>query len=292
MLADRLVEQLEDGIKWRNRHDPIDHWDPIKSRIIAELIPKRQLEELILPFAAEQAIRELVEEQRRADVMQSHGLDARNSILLVGPPGNGKTTLAEAIAFELNVPMISVRYEALIDNSLTETTLRLASAFAYVRSRHCLLFFDEFDVVGKERGNTHETGIFKRVVGSLLMQVDALPPYVVIVAASNHPELLDRAVWSRFHIRAKLPMPSSHEIALWFKCFEKRTGYSLGFQEKGLLRLFNGMSFAEIENFGRDALRRIALSQPCSNVDEIVAGRLDQLKESYSTANEGVGRTK
>ena len=85
-----------------------------------------------------------------------------------------------------------------------KTAQRIAQVFELASSRHCILFFDEFDSVGKERGDLHETGEIKRVVSSLLLQIDALPSYVVAVAASNHPELLDRAVWRRFQIRLSL----------------------------------------------------------------------------------------
>src|SRR5699024_10533151 len=114
---------------------------------------------------------------------RSHGLDPRHRVMLVGPPGNGKTSLAEAIAEALAVPFFVIRYEALIGSYLGETANRLKCVFDYVRTTPCVVFFDEFDAVGKERGDTHETGEIKRVVSSLLMHVDELPSYTVIIAA-------------------------------------------------------------------------------------------------------------
>ena len=130
--------------------------------------------------------------------MRSHGLQPRHRVLLAGPPGNGKTALAEAIAEALALPFLIVRYEALIGSFLGETAQRLAQLFAFARTLPCVLFFDEFDVVGKERGDAHETGEIKRVVSNLLLQIDALPSHVIAVAATNHSELLDSAVWRRF----------------------------------------------------------------------------------------------
>ncbi|MGP4763358.1 AAA family ATPase, partial [Klebsiella pneumoniae] len=89
----------------------------------------------------------------------------------------------------------------LIGSYLGETSGRLKAMLDYARTRRCVLFFDEFETLGKERGDTHETGEIKRVVSSLLLQLDDLPDYVVVVAASNHPELLDSAVWRRFQLR-------------------------------------------------------------------------------------------
>src|SRR5260370_36934670 len=114
------------------------------------------------------------------------------------------------MAESLEIPLFNVRYELMIGSFLGETAARLKRVFDYARTTPCVLFFDEFDAVGKERGDTHETGEIKRVVTSLLMQVDDLPSYVVVIAATNHAELLDRAVWRRFQFRLTVPGPSQN----------------------------------------------------------------------------------
>ena len=96
------------------------------------------------------------------------------------------------------VPLIVARYDGLIGSYLGETASRLRRLFDFARSRACVLFFDEFDTLGKERGDVHETGEIKRVVSSLLMQIDSLPDHVFVITATNHPELLDKAVWRRY----------------------------------------------------------------------------------------------
>lgn len=97
-----------------------------------------------------------------------------------------------------------MRYDALVDAYLGETNARLARLFEYARAMPCVLFFDEFDAVGKERGDVHETGKIKRVLSFLLMQLDEIHSYVTVVAATNHAELLGRAVWRRFQLRITL----------------------------------------------------------------------------------------
>ena len=273
ILAERLLAQLQSN----NRRPPPLTPPPtglVADSLFIETVPARRLEDLILPFEVEQVVRELVEEQHRADLLRAYNLEPRNRVLLAGPPGNGKTALAEAMANSLNFPFITVRYESVIGSYLGETAHRIGQLFEYARSRHCVLFFDEFDSVAKERGDRHETGEIKRVVSSLLLQVDALPSYVVIVTASNHPELLDRAVWRRFQIRLELPMPKEKQTIEWFERFQERTGYSLGISPSLLSERLKGLSYAELENFGNDVLRRVALSQSEVDIVNITQQRL------------------
>jgi predicted AAA+ superfamily ATPase len=247
-----------------------------------EIEPRRRLQELILPASVDTACKELIEEQNRSDLLRSHGIEPRHRILLAGPPGNGKTSLAEAMATELAVSFLVVRYEGVIASYLGETAVRLAKLFEQVRTRRCVLFLDEFDVVGKERGDIHETGEIKRVVSSLLLQVDALPPYVVVVTATNHPELLDRAVWRRFQLRLRLPPPTQPQAEEWFKRFEERLGAKLEHPHSALAKKLKGMSFSELEQFGLDVQRRYILSLPDGDIRRIVNDRLSQWEERFA----------
>ena len=293
ILADRLVAQLEQNGNGNRKPFAAPARELAPESFVAELTPKRRLEELLLPPEAEQTIRELIEEQNRADLLRSYNLEPRHRLLLAGPPGNGKTSLAEAVADALNMPLLSVRYEALIGSYLGETAQRIGQVFERARSRQCVLFFDEFETVGKERGDQHETGEIKRVVSSLLLQIDALPSYVVVVTASNHPELLDRAVWRRFQIRIELPAPKQRQIEEWFKRFEARTGHSLGLTPRTFAQHLKGLSFSEIEEFGSDVLRRMVLTQSGSDNKTIAKRCLSQWKSRFSVkdsnATEGEG---
>lgn len=281
ILADRLLVHLQADSNGRSIPPAATSVRPLSGPLVAEVVPGRRLEDLLLTSEVEQAVRELVEEQHRADLLRSHSLEPRNRVLLAGPPGNGKTSLAEAIADALSVPFLVVRYEAVIGSYLGETAQRIGQVFEHARSRQCVLFFDEFDAIGKERGDLHETGEIKRVVSSLLLQIDALPSYVVVVTASNHPELLDRAVWRRFQIRLELPMPKQSQIEEWFRRFEKRTGQTFGLSPHSLVESLKGLSFAEVEDFGTDVLRRIILSQPNVDAKKITGQCLNQWKKRF-----------
>lgn len=243
--------------------------------------PERLLGDLILPPAVAKAAAELAEEQHRAELLRAHALEPRHRVLLAGPPGNGKTSLAEALAGELSVPLLTVRYDGVIGSYLGETAVRLARLMDYVRTRRCVLFFDEFDAIGKERGDAHETGEIKRVVSSLLLTIDALPSYVVVVTATNHPELLDRAVWRRFQLRLELPGLDRETAAAWIRGFEERSGLRLGLTSKQVAETFEGLSFAELEEFCLDVQRRSVLEAPAQSTKSIVASRLAQWGQRF-----------
>lgn len=275
IFADQLLAQLNaNGNGFSRAVTPGTR--TLSGPLLVEIVPRRNIEELILPSDVEQTIHELIEEQHRADLLRSYNLEPRNRVLLIGPPGNGKTSLAEGIANALSVPLLSVRYESVIGSYLGETAQRLAQVFEYARTRQCVLFFDEFDAIGKERGDFHETGEIKRVVSSLLLQIDALPSYVVVVVASNHPELLDRAVWRRFQIRLELTMPTQEQIEEWFKRFEKRTGYILGISTSEIVQKLIGLSFAEIEELSTDIVRRAILSEHKNDIKKIAKQVINQ----------------
>lgn len=281
LLADRLIQGLNlNG----NGRKPIGLVIPDEkaAELLHEIVPRRSLESLVLPAVVRMAFDELVEEHHRADLLRTYNLEPRHRVLLAGPPGNGKTTLAEALADALMVPLFVVRYESVIGSFLGETSQRLRRVFEHIANRRCVLFFDEFDTLGKERGDTHETGEIKRVVSTLLMQIDALPSHAVTVVASNHPELLDRAVWRRFQLRLELPPPSQSMLEEWFRRFQDRVGEPLGWSSRALAMRLKGLSFAEAEQFGEDVLRRHVLALPDSNLKRIVKTQLEAWQQRFT----------
>lgn len=282
VLADRLADELGKagpGLRVVPKQSDVEG-----AKYVMERTPHRTLADVILPPAVEQACREVVEEQQRVSLLRAHGLEPRHRILLTGAPGNGKTSLADAIAGELAVPLLTVRYDQLIGSYLGETTQRLGKMFEFARSMACVLFFDEFDAVGKERGDDHETGEIKRVVSTLLLEIDALPPHVVVIAASNHPDLLDKAVWRRFQLRVELPLPTTAAVIAWFARVFLTLPDPSGIGPEEIAKVLNGCSYAELEEFTGDIRRRLALEGPTAAPKAIIMARMEQWKARLKVA--------
>ena len=284
LLAERLTRALQRDFPTKP-NGPSREQTVMNSQkeLFFEITPERELSSLVLPAMIEKQIREVVEEQNRSELLHSYNLKARHRLMFTGPPGNGKTTLAEALAFELMYPLIIVRYESLIGSYLGETSGRLKSLLEYARTQRCVLFFDEFETLGKERGDARETGEIKRIVSSLLLQTDALPDYVVLVAASNHPELLDRAVWRRFQVRVELPPPTDEQLTKFVLTIAKRCKIDFGYVPAFLARKLSGLSFAEVEDFCLDVVRRAVLEHQTDNARETTKEKLAQLQRRLQT---------
>jgi SpoVK/Ycf46/Vps4 family AAA+-type ATPase len=286
VLAERLEQVLringartQTGSSQAMRHPAKD--------FVHDIVPRRRLDELVLPAVVRQSCQQLVQEQLQAAVLRAHGLNARHRVLLVGPPGNGKTTVAEGLAEALAVPFLVVRYESLIASFLGETAGRLKRVFEYARTIPCVLFFDEFDAIGKERGDVHETGEIKRVVTSLLMQIDDLPSYTLIVAASNHPELLDRATWRRFQLRLTLPPPDAHALETYFAAFLGSFQELPGISAKSLVKRLGLMSFAEAEEFTLDVRRQHVLGLGERSLKSVLRELIPQWQERSKVVSVG-----
>jgi len=281
-LADQLSAALFNGA---HKHGPqTPPGSTVVGDLLYEMAPERSLDELVLPRLVRDELHRLIEEHQRGDLLRSYGMSPRHRLLLIGPPGNGKTSVAHGLAHDLMVPLLVVRYEGLIGSYLGETASRLRKVFDYVRQRACVLFLDEFDTVGKERGDIHETGEIKRVVSTLLLQMDQLPANVVIVTATNHSELLDRAVWRRFEVRLHLPPPKASEAAEFLRRLFANFQLSAGYKTGPLARQLSGATYSEIEDLFRDIARRAVLESPEPDFAKIVRERLAVWKQRVTAA--------
>lgn len=255
---------LERPARMRGQADSAQLPDRIAD-LVYSIPAQRRLSELVLKAEVVEQIEELIHEFSNAALLRSHSLEPRHTVLLVGPPGNGKTSLAEAFAAELGLPLLSLRYDAIVDSFLGETSNRLRKLIEYATLTPCVLFFDEFDAVGKERSDAQETGEIKRVVSSLLMQMDRLPSHTLVICATNHPELLDRAVWRRFELKLEIERPDHIQLVNWFLQFEKSLTGPAGISPDQFADYMSGENMSAVEAFTLDVRRKIVLSHGSLN---------------------------
>lgn len=220
---------------------------------------QRSIEELILSENSLSAIEELLEEHRRADVLRSYGMKPSGKAIFYGPPGCGKTLAAEVIAFELDLPLAIVRLDALISSFLGETAANLRKIFDFIAEHSMVVLFDEFDAIGKERSDSAEHGELRRLVNAVLQMMDAYQGKSLLLAATNHEQILDSAIWRRFEETIEFTLPSHIQVQqiLSLKLRGVRRHFELN--DKDLMSLFTKLSGADIERVIRRTVKRMIL---------------------------------
>ena len=155
-------------------------------------------ESLILPGKIKEQLNQIIREFKDADVLATYNLSYKRKILLCGKPGTGKTFTAQIISSILHIPLVYVRFDAIVSSYLGETATNLRKVFDYIEQGTWIVLFDEFDIIGKNRDDSHEHGEIKRVVNSFLQMLDNFSGTSIIFAATNHQNMLDFAIWRRF----------------------------------------------------------------------------------------------
>jgi len=167
---------------------------------------------LVFPPPLTKSLERVVAERHASNRLAKAGLAPAKSLLFLGPPGVGKTMAARHIALQLQVPLLVVDLAALISSLLGRTGNNLKQAFAFAQNRPCVLLLDEIDAIGKRRNDDSDIGELKRLVTVLLQELDLWSGKNLLIAATNHPELLDPALYRRFDETIRFPLPSIDEL--------------------------------------------------------------------------------
>ncbi len=221
---------------------------------------------MVLDSTLDQELQRVIREQRHAARILAHGLSPRRKLLLVGAPGTGKTLTASVLAGELGVPLFLVRLDGLITKYMGETAAKLRQVFDATGQTRGIYFFDEFDAIGSQRGLSNDVGEIRRVLNSFLQMIEQDHSHSLIVAATNHPEILDHALFRRFDDVLHYELPDETQIAALLKArlagsTPKRVSW------KRLAKTAAGLSYAEVARAAEEALKE-SLILECECVTE------------------------
>ena len=216
--------------------------------------PTARLADLILGPELEPQIQRVIREQRHAGRIREHGLAPRRKLLLVGPPGTGKTLTASVLAGELGLHLLEVRLDGLITKYMGETAAKLRQVFDATGRTRGVYLFDEFDAIGSQRGLSNDVGEIRRILNSFLQMIEQDDSHSLILAATNHPEILDSALLRRFDDVLQYCLPDEAQIR---NLLRTRLGKAAarGTSWMRLAQSGLGLSFAEVARAADEVLK-------------------------------------
>ncbi len=248
------------------------------ANLLTVAYPKIRLVDMVLDPHVVTQIERILKEQRLLSRIREHGLSPRRKLLLVGPPGTGKTMTASVLAAELGVPLFTVRFDALITKFMGETAAKLRQIFDAVVEVRGVYFFDEFDAIGSQRGLANDVGEIRRVLNSFLQMIESDQSNSLIVAATNHAELLDYALFRRFDDVIEYHLPTADQAA---RLIKSRLGKFVPkpFPLIAVALKADGLSYAEIRRAVDEAIKEAVMHDESRVNGEILNGALEDRRK-------------
>lgn len=255
-LAEELRALIDDAKSRRSLTAPVPISRPRGelASLLEASYPKNRLSEMVLDAALADQIQRVLREQRHAGRIVEHGLSPRRKLLLVGPPGTGKTMTASVLAGELGLPLLQVRLDGLLTKFMGETAAKLRQIFDATGQTRGVYFFDEFDAIGSHRGLGNDVGEIRRVLNSFLQMLEQDRSHSVIVAATNHPEILAPALLRRFDDVLHYELPDTAQIARLLKARLVRMAVKRA-RWSNLAAVAAGLSYAEVARAADEVLK-------------------------------------
>jgi SpoVK/Ycf46/Vps4 family AAA+-type ATPase len=239
--------------------------------------PSIRFSDMALPETLAERLKRVLLEQRQQKRLREHSLSPRRKLLFLGQPGSGKTMTASALAGEVHLPLFTIMLEGLITKFMGETAAKLRLVFEAIRQTQGVYLFDEFDALGTHRGQSNDVGEIRRVLNSFLQLLEKDNSKSLIVAATNHPELLDRALFRRFDdvIEYKLPDPKLAEEILRRKLAVFQTADIVW---SGILPETEGLSQAELVRASEEAAKKAVLGGSTRITSEALIAAIHERK--------------
>jgi len=262
-----LIEQAKtrgSAMERKTRPVPLVQPKGELAELLSARYPDTRLSDMVLSPMLESRLERILVEQKQRNRLQAYNLLPRRKILLVGPPGSGKTMTASALAGELQLPLLTTMYSNLIGKFMGETASRLKLIFDAMSLTRGVYFFDEFDAIGTQRNSANDVGEIRRVLNSFLSLIENDESDSLIVAATNHPNLLDEALFRRFDDVIEYTLPTEEMTR---RLLETRLSI-FGTQWSDwseILNVAQGLSLAEVVRAADEAAKQAVLS----NIEEI-----------------------
>jgi SpoVK/Ycf46/Vps4 family AAA+-type ATPase len=220
--------------------------------------PKFRLGDLIAESRLSGKLDRIIREQKHFSKLRNHGLQARHKLLLVGPSGTGKTLTASVLAGELGLPLFTVRLDAIITKYMGETAAKLRQVFDAIADVRGVYFFDEFDAIGSQRSLANDVGEVRRILNSFLQMIEQDNSNSLIIAATNHPEILDVALFRRFDDIIQYQLPEPEAIASLLK--NRLSSYvKKGFRWSRAITAADGLSGADITRAANETIKEMLI---------------------------------
>ncbi len=283
-LAKDLSNLLKNGAKHQLARSFSTFAQPPRSKgeglsLVDVRRPRKSLRDIVLAEETKSEIQRILEEFSKRDSLTSFGLQPKKKLLFFGPPGNGKTLCAEVLAHELDLPLFYVRFDGLVASFLGETATNLRRVFDFATQGLGILFFDEFDALGKSRDDHEDVGELKRVVNTFLQLLDNYGGSGPIIAATNYERLLDYALWRRFDALVFFPQATESQLIQYFS-IRLRAFQLHGFGPSDAAVWCRGASFSDAERTCTEALKTMILSES----PHLTAAMFRQAAEVYRSA--------
>ncbi len=244
-------------------------------------------EDLIVTKETKERLGHIITENRSAKKLLSYGLKPKNTILFCGPPGTGKTLSAKIIGSTMGYPFVYVMFDSILSSYLGETATNLRKIFDFIETGKFVVLFDEFDIVGKKRDDPHEHGEIKRVVNNFIQMLDNYKGSSIILAATNHQHLLDKAVWRRFDDIIYFDLPDNSKRKQLFRKYLRVLRREDNFTLDELARRTKGFSAANIAQICEDALKKsIINNNKTVSRDHIMWAISEQKRRKKTISNE------